>query len=196
MASSARELAARGDLAQGPRVFAAVGGDEKLHLVDARGREPRALDGEVARARRHVRHVDHDARTAHAQRGHEAQGRDVPCLGRKAAQAGEDRVGEDAQGHRAHAPDLVPQPAEDDAAAGRPNEEDGDDRAEPFRGVVRIGVRTEQVLQRRLADEREEAHLEAVEEPAQKRGQQGHVFRGGRRRGGRGCFAHACGRHC
>ena len=69
---------------------------------------------------------------AHAERGDESQRGDVPRLGREAAQPGEDRIGEDAQRHRADAADAIAEPAEKHAAGGGADEEDRDDRAEPL----------------------------------------------------------------
>ena len=103
----------------------------------------------------------------HPQRRDEAEHGHVPGLRRKAAQAGEHRIREDAQRHRADAADRVAEPAEEHAARGGADEEHGDDRAKPFVGVAGRGGRTEQVLERRPTDQRKEPHLEPVEQPAE-----------------------------
>ena len=74
---------------------------------------------------------------AHAERGDEPQRRDVPRLGREAAESGEHRIREDAQRHRAHAPDAIAEPAEKHAAGRGADEEHGDDGAEPLRRLRR-----------------------------------------------------------
>jgi hypothetical protein len=56
---------------------------------------------------------------------------------------------------------------------GCPDEKHGDDGAEPLRGLRRRR-RTEQVVQGRTADEREEAHFKAVEHPSEQGSRQRH----------------------
>jgi len=110
---------------------------------------------------------------AHSERRDEAQRRDVPRFGREAARAGEDCIGEDAHRHRAHTANFVTEPAEEHAAAGRADEEDGDDHAEPLCRIRCLGG-TEQIGERSLADEREQPHLEPVEKPPEEGSDQGH----------------------
>ena len=86
---------------------------------------------------------------------------------------GEDRVRENAQRHRADAADAIAKPAEEHAAGGRAHQEHGDDRAEPLRRL-RGRRRSQQIVQRRAADQREQPHLEAVEHPTQQGGRQCH----------------------
>ena len=110
---------------------------------------------------------------AHAERGDEPQRRDVPRFGREAAQSGEHRIREDAQRHRAHAADAIAEPAEEHAAGRGADEEHGDDGAEPLRGL-RGRRGSKQIVERRPADQRKQAHLEAVEHPSQQGGRQRH----------------------
>jgi hypothetical protein len=84
----------------------------------------------------------------------------------QAAQPGEEGVGQHTQGHGPDAADAVAEPAEQDAAGRRPDQEAGCDDAEPQADDALVG-RAEQVLDRRPADQREDAHLGAVEQPAQ-----------------------------
>jgi hypothetical protein len=86
----ARELASARDATQGSRLLASVGRNEEFHVVDARARETRALDGErgVGRSRRRG-NFDDDSRPAHAElrelsadRGSQGLGRLTP-LSRK-----------------------------------------------------------------------------------------------------------------
>ena len=87
---------------------------------------------------------------AHAERRDEPQRGDVPRLGRKPAEAGKQRVGEDAQRHRAHAADAVAEPAEEHAAGRGADEEHGNDGAEPLRSPVRpMRVRADRSAQGR-----------------------------------------------
>ena len=102
----------------------------------------------------------------------------MPGFRGKSAQAGEDRVSEYAQGHRAHPANLVAKPPEQHAARGRADEEHRDDGAEPF-GSVRRGGRTEQIRQRGPADQREQAHFKTVEHPAEQGRGEGHPFTSG-----------------
>ena len=64
----ARELAARGDAAQGPGRGAGVGGDEELDPVDAVAREARPVDFELTTGAVELRDVDDDPRLAHAEK--------------------------------------------------------------------------------------------------------------------------------
>ena len=90
-----------------------------------------------------------------------------------AAQAGEYGVRDNAERHRAHAAQAIAQPAEHDAARRGADEKRGHDDGEPLvphRGVLR----RQELGERLLSDERKHPHLEAVEQPTQERGRQGH----------------------
>ena len=120
----------------------------------------------------------------HAERGDEAQGGDVPGLGGQAACPGKDGVGEDAERHRAHAPDFIPQPAEKHAAAGCADEKYGDNRSEPTIYIGNGGVRAgKEVFERGLPDERKKTHFVAVEQPSEKGGDESKNLAAGGRRG-------------
>ena len=71
----------------------------------------------------HQRHA-HRELSAHAQAAQEAEDVEVPDAGGEHAQAGEDRVAQDRDGHRLDAADAVAQDAEEDAADGPPDHED------------------------------------------------------------------------
>ena len=115
---------------------------------------------------------------AHAERRDESQHGDVPGLAGESAQAGENRVGDDAERHRANAADAIAEPAEQHAAGGRADQKDRHDHAEPFAFERGIGgeFAVQQLVECRRADQREHADLEAVEHPAQQRGDERHPF--------------------
>ena len=125
----------------------------------------------------HQRHAERPF-AAHAERGDESQHGDVPGLASETAKSREDRVGRNAQRHRAHAADAIAKPAEQHAARGRADEEHGHDHAEPLAFERGIGgeLAVQQLVERGRPDEREHADLEAVEHPAQQRGDQRHPF--------------------
>ena len=75
----------------------------------------------------------------------EPQGCDVPCLRRKAAEARENGVSENAERHRPHAANPIAEPSKDDSPRRGANEERRHDDAEPL--VLRRWVDGEFPLQ-------------------------------------------------
>src|SRR5438270_718160 len=76
------------------------------------------------------------------------------------------------------------QPAEDDAAGRRPDQEAGEHDPVPQVELVLRRRAAEQLAERVLADEREEAHLHAVEHPPEQGGNEGQESAAGRSSGG------------
>jgi hypothetical protein len=145
--------------------------DVRSRADEARHERPRSIRPDFGDERDAERPL-----AAHAHRGHEAQHRELHGRLDQRAQPGEERVGEDAEDHGAHAADAVAQPPEHDAAERGAQQEGRDDGAEPGADDA-IGVGTggvQQFTQRRAAGNGEEADLHAVEHPAQKGRHQGH----------------------
>src|SRR6185436_1434631 len=117
-----------------------------------------------ARLRRPELRDERDAQrpfAAHAERRDEAEGAELPRRPDQAAEPGEDRVAQDAPHHRLHAPDAVAEPAEEDAARGGPDEEAGDDAAEPEADVA-FGAAAQELAERGPSGDREEADFQPV----------------------------------
>jgi hypothetical protein len=115
---------------------------------------------------------------AHAERGDKARHQQVPRFRGEIDQTGEQRVEQHAQRHRADAPDAIAQPAKDDAARGRAEEERGGHVAHPLsdkRVRDRDALGSLHELQGGARDERKQAHFEAIEHPAEGGGDQNGV---------------------
>ena len=111
-----------------------------------------------------------------------AQGREQPQdedLGRRfgeSTQAGENGIRQHAPDHGPHAAHAIAEPAKQQSATGRANQERRRYPGRPKADLV-LGIRPQQFQQRRPGHERKQAHLQAVEHPTQKCSGQRHVLR-------------------
>jgi hypothetical protein len=105
----------------------------------------------------------------------------MPGLLRKVGEAGEHGITKNAQGHCPDAAHLVAEPAEHQAAGGRAKQEQRGDLAHPHLHELFIqhASRCLHLLQRGTGDEREDAHFQTVEHPAEKRREQHHPLAAG-----------------
>ena len=93
----------------------------------------------------------------------------MPWFGREINQPGEQRVTQDADGHRPDPADFVAQPAEDNTPGGRAEQEGGGDVTHPD-ADERVGRRQAMGGLHRLqggsGDERKNAHFQTIEHPS------------------------------
>ena len=154
---------------------AAPAPDRHHDQVDQRGEavadRPRALHERERLAamprRKRFRHQRRAGRplAAHAEAEADAEDRELQHRLREAAGGGEDRVDQDRAHQRALAAEPIGDHAEDDAAGGGGEQRD---RSEQAVGLKRQMQR--RIVDQRRADHRVEHHVERVEHPAERRG--------------------------
>ena len=134
--------------------------DGRERLEQGQGERPGAAGHDL----RHQGDADGEL-AADAHPGEEAVEGEVPDADREGSQAGADRVDEDGPHHDAGAADAVAENAEDQAAGGPADDEDGRDQAgeKVFRGGG-----GEQRLEGRHPRQDEQLLVHAVEQPAER----------------------------